>query len=137
MAAPEGNKNAEVWTIEKSKEFLEKVLKYVEENKKCRSLSEATVECGEYEEVVQYIQNKYPDIDFKSIKRAKDICKNRLANQALDGEANTTMAIFLMKNNHGMTDRQQTDITTGGDKIQTKQPLEVIIRKPEENEEDD
>ena len=56
-----------------------------------------------------------------SIKKAKDICKNRLAAQALDGEANPTMAIFLMKNNHGMTDKvQNTNVNAN---IETDRPL--------------
>ena len=52
--------------------------------------------------------------DFKSIKKAKDIVKTRLVNQGLDGDANPTMAIFILKNNHNMTDKQQTDVTTNG-----------------------
>lgn len=104
-----GNKNAEKWTIEEAETFCDSVLQYIKDNKKCRSLSEACVECGEYEDLVHYLCKKY-DTVFRSIKIAKDIVKNRLASQGLDGDANATMAIFLLKNNHNMTDKQQTEI---------------------------
>lgn len=109
MAGSIGNTNNLIWTIEKSNDFFDEILDYVKTNKKCRSLSEACVEVGEYEELISYIQNKYPKIEFKSIKKAKDIVKNRLVNQGLDGDANATMAIFILKNNHSFTDKQQIE----------------------------
>ena len=125
MAAPNGNKYNEVWNIETAEQFCDDVLQYVLENKKCRSLSEACTELGEYEELLSYLHNKF-DKDFKSIKKAKDIVKTRLANQALDGIANPTMAIFLLKNNHNMTDRQQTDITTNGKDVSTAPIIKFV-----------
>ena len=115
----EGNKNAEKWNFERTEKFFDDILKYVQDNPKCRSLSDACVEVGEYEELISYLLNKYPDTVFKSIKRAKDIVKNRLVNQGLDGDANPTMAIFILKNNHNMTDKQQTDVTTNGKDLQS------------------
>lgn len=133
MAAPKGNDYNLKWTIEEANNFFNKVLDYVKENKKCRSLSEAVVELDEYEDVINYIIRKFPQEDFRAIKVARDIVKNRLASQGLDGDANPTMAIFLLKNNHGMTDRQQTDITTNGKEI--NDTLKVEIVKPD-NESD-
>lgn len=106
--APKGNKNNEVWTLEIAEKFCDDVLQYVKTNKKCRSLSEACCELGEYEELLSYFHTKF-NIDFKSIKRAKEIVKTRLMNQGLDGDANPTMAIFILKNNHNMTDKIQTE----------------------------
>lgn len=106
--APKGNKNNEVWTLQIAEKFCDDVLKYIKDNKKCRSLSEACCELGEYEELLSYFNTKF-GIDFKSIKRAKEIVKTRLVNQGLDGEANPTMAIFILKNNHNMTDKIQTE----------------------------
>ena len=126
MPAPIGNKYNEIWDIETTEKFFNDVVSYVEDNKKCRSLSEACVELGQYEELISYLQNKFKDKDFKSIKRAKDIVKNRLANQGLDGEANATMAIFLLKNNHGMTDKQQTDVTTNGKDLNTAPIIKFV-----------
>lgn len=121
-----GNNNAEKWDLQLTEMFFDDILKYVKDNPKCRSLAEAAVEVGEYEELVQYLINKFPDTVFKSIKKAKDIVKNRLVNQGLDGDANPTMAIFILKNNHGMSDKQQTDITTGGDKLNSSIKVEII-----------
>lgn len=126
MGAPKGNKYNEVWDLESTKTFFDDILQYVKENKKCRSIAEACVELGEYEELVSYLTNKFSDKDFKSIKSAKDIVKTRLVNQGLDGDANPTMAIFILKNNHQMTDKQQTDITTNGKDVNTAPVIKFV-----------
>jgi hypothetical protein len=117
MAAPKGNKHNEKWTYEESIDFLQRVSDYVVEHKECRSLSEAAVECDGYEELISYVINKH-SIDFKPIKKAKDIVKNRLVKQGLEGDVNNSMAIFILKNNHGMTDK-----TENTHNIKTEQPL--------------
>ena len=122
----EGNKNAEKWDLVKTEMFFDDILKYVQSNPKCRSLSDACVEVGEYEDLMNYLINKFPDTVFRSIKKAKDIVKNRLMNQGLDGDANPTMAIFILKNNHNMTDKQQTDVTTNGKDLNTAPIIKFI-----------
>lgn len=124
--APEGNTNAEKWDLITTEMFFDDILKHVQTNPKCRSLSEAAIEVGEYEELIPYLTNKYKSVVFKSIKRAKDIVKNRLVQQGLDGDANSTMAIFILKNNHNMTDKQQTDVTTNGKDINTNPVIQFI-----------
>lgn len=126
MSAPKGNKYNEVWDLETAKQFFDDILKYIQDNKKCRSIAEACVELGEYEELVSYLINKFPQQDFKPIKSAKDIVKTRLVNQGLDGDANPTMAIFILKNNHQMTDKQQTDITTNGKDVNTSPIIKFV-----------
>jgi len=126
MSAHKGNKYNEIWDLESTKQFFKDVVEYIETEKKCRSISEAVVELGQYEELVSYLINKFPQEDFKSIKRAKDIVKNRLVKQGLDGDANSTMAIFILKNNHNMTDRQQTDITTNGKDVNTSPIIKFV-----------
>lgn len=134
MSAPKGNKYNEVWDLESAKTFFDDILQYVNEHKKCRSIAEACVELGEYEDLVSYLIKKFPEEDFRPIKSAKDIVKTRLVNQGLDGEANPTMAIFILKNNHNMTDRQQTDITTNGKDVNNPTTLKVEISKPLEDD---
>lgn len=131
MAAPKENKYNEIWNIETAEQFCSDVLEYIQSNKKCRSLSEACVELGQYEELISYLSNKF-NKDFKSIKRAKDIVKNRLVSQGLDGDANPTMAIFILKNNHNMTDKQQTDITTNGKDVSTTPIIKFV--EPEDGD---
>jgi len=118
-----GNTNAEVWTLDKATEFCDSVLDFVIDNPKSRSLSEACTELGYYEELISYLSNKF-NTEFKSIKRAKDIVKNRLVSQGLDGEANSTMAIFILKNNHNMKDRHDV---TSGEKPMT-QSIPVVLQ---------
>ena len=130
MAAPKENTNAEKWTLEAEK-FCNSVLAYIEQNKKCRSLSEACTELGQYEDLINYLSNKF-DVVFRPIKRAKDIVKNRLVSQGLDGDANPTMAIFILKNNHNMTDKQQTDITTNGKDVSTTPIIKFV--EPEDGD---
>jgi len=124
--APDGNTNAEKWDLLTTEMLFDDVLKYIQKTPKCRSLSEAIVEVGEYEELISYLLNKYPNVVFKSIKKAKDIVKNRLVQQGLDGDANATMAIFILKNNHNFTDKQQTDVTTNGKEISNNPIIQFI-----------
>lgn len=55
----------------------------------------------------------------RAIKRLKDFQKDKLINDGLYGgrEVNSTMAIFLLKVNHGMVEKSQTDITTQGERL--------------------
>jgi len=133
MAAALGNKYNEIWDIETAEQFCNDVLEYIQTHKKCRSLAEACVELGQYEELLSYLHNKF-DKDFKPIKKAKDIVKTRLVNQGLDGDANPTMAIFILKNNHNMTDKQQTDVTTNGKDVNTSPIINFIDTDKEETE---
>lgn len=105
-----GNKHNQVWGAEKANAFILDVFNYALDNEKCRSMAKACSECGGYEELISYFkkQTYAEDIDFKSIKACKEIFKGRLMEQGLDGDANATMAIFILKNNHGMSDKIET-----------------------------
>ena len=113
MAAPKGNKNAEKWTLEESKKLLNDVYNYVHDNDDCCSISEACANLGWYEELFVYIQNKHESIDFKPIKKAKEIVKQRLIKKGLNNEHNATMSIFILKNNHGMDDKTKVEHSGG------------------------
>lgn len=120
-----GNTNAEKWTLEEAMSFCDEVLSILEKDKKIRTLGGACVRAGGYEELVSYFEHKF-DTVFKSIKRAKEIVKERLIEQGLDGDANPTMAIFILKNNHDMKDRY--DHTSDNKPLSNK--VEVEITKP-------
>lgn len=107
--APEGNTNAEVWTEELAAQYGNKVLNLIESDLKCRSIETACVKAGGYETLFDYLSNKYP-IVFEPIKqKVKAIAKSRLMEQGLDGDVNATMAIFILKNNHDMKDKVETE----------------------------
>jgi len=59
---------------------------------------------------------KYPSF-FGAVKRLKQSQADNLQNKGLRNEFNPTMCIFLLKNNHGFTDRQNIDITSKGKSI--------------------
>jgi hypothetical protein len=101
-----GNKNAEKWSLSTAKKFCEDVLQIIIADDKCRSMSTACSKLGGYESQINYLEHKFK-IEFEPIKKAKDLIKSRLIEQGLDNTANTAMAIFILKNNHDMTDKQE------------------------------
>lgn len=105
-----GNTNSLVWTKEKALEYIKQVFDFVEHNEQCRSMAKACTETGHYETLLYYLQEKFElsNVDFEPIKACKDIIKARLMEQALNNDANATMAIFILKNNHGMADKVET-----------------------------
>ncbi len=60
----------------------------------------------------------------RAIKRLKDFQKDKLINDGLYGgrEVNSTMAIFLLKVNHGMVETNRSDITTK----EVKPPVPIL-----------
>lgn len=102
-----GNSLSAVWTKEKAMEFLENVYLNVLEDENCRSLAKACSLAGGYETLIYYLQEKFDlkNSEFEPITACKEIIKQRLIEQGLDGDANATMAIFVLKNNHGMSDK--------------------------------
>jgi len=121
MAAPRGNKNAEIWTIEETVLYFESVLTYVLDNDDCVSIQEAACNTGQYEEIISYLQNKH-NIDFNAIKKAKSTIEQRIYKNALNNKYNPTMAIFGLKNNHGWKDKQEIEQTNIN-------PISVVIER--------
>ena len=109
MAGSKGNTNAEKWTLDESQKFIDSVYKYVRDNKDCSSLTEALTELGQYDSLLIYLEGKFNQIVFESIKKAKDIIKQRIIKKGLKNEYNATMSIFILKNNHDMKDRSEID----------------------------
>lgn len=107
--APKGNKNNERWNKEESQKFINMVYDYVKKHKDCCSIEEACCELGEYEKVLNYIENKGLDIDFNPIRRSNALIKSRIIKQSLNNKYNATTAIFVLKNNHDMKDKQEVD----------------------------
>ena len=105
--APKENNNAEKWSLEDANIFCNSVLDILENNKSIRTLGGACLEAGKYESLINYLSDKF-NIEFESIKKAKEIVKSRLIEQGLDNEVSTAMAIFILKNNHDMKDRVDT-----------------------------
>lgn len=120
MAAPKGNKNREHWTYEEAEKLCNAVYEYILENEKCRSISTACAAIGYYETLFDYLEKKF-NVEFESLKKSRELVKSRLIEQGLDGKANATMAIFILKNNHNMADKvdSKNDHTTNGKELDT------------------
>lgn len=54
---------------------------------------------------------------FDTIKRAKTICEQHAEEGAMMGELNPAMCIFSLKNNYNWRDKNETDVTSGGNPI--------------------
>lgn len=117
-----GNTNAETWTLEQAEDFCSEVYNILLDNKSIRTLGGACLKAGGYETLIYYLQQKF-NTEFESIKKAKEIVKERLIEQGLDGDANPTMAIFILKNNHDMKDR--VDHTTDNKAIKNNDSIKV------------
>lgn len=107
MPAPKGNTNAEKWTLEESQKFIDSVYEYVKGNEDCCSIEEACTELGWYEKLLTYIDTKFKNVVFNAIKKSKALIKQRILKQGLNNKYNPTMAIFVLKNNHDMKDKQE------------------------------
>lgn len=105
-----GNKSAQVWNVENANAFIKKIHAYVVANDDCRSMATACANNDSYETVINYLKTLpfANDIDFKPINKCYEVFKSRLMEQGLSGTANPTMAIFILKNNHGMADKVET-----------------------------
>jgi hypothetical protein len=110
MAGKIGNKNAEIWTRDEAQKFINSIYTYVEDDVKCTSLEKACCELGQYESLLGYLEHKYIEMDLVPIKKAMALIKERLIENGLTNKYNPTMCIFILKNNHGMKDKNELDI---------------------------
>lgn len=109
MGAPDGNKNAEIWTIEKATELFDTAL---EMSKKAEYdfIGEIARDLDVSRNIFEYLANKYP-----SLKDVNDrLLSNLEANcfmHSKNGKIREATAIVNLKSNYGWTDRQQLGVT--------------------------
>jgi hypothetical protein len=72
-----------------------------------------------------------------TIKRAWEFIEMSLENGMLDGSINPTAGIFNAKNNFNWRDKNETDITSGGDKIKGMFEVNIIKGKKTDGENKD
>ena len=117
------NKNAEKWDEDEALQLGNNILSWIREK------GGARIFLSQY----LYIENDYPaniisslskkfDSFSELIKKAKKIQETKLRLGGL-GKANTAMAVFCLKNNHGYKDRQ--DITTDNEKLDVSPPSSI------------
>lgn len=119
MAAPKGNKFAEKWTEETVMPFLNKIEDRAS-SPACYYITQVLVEVGLYKDIWAEWKRKFNENKevYRSIKRIDSIFEAKLVRGALDGTHNPSVSIFLMKNNHGMTDKQETTLKGDSNPVQ-------------------
>ena len=105
--APEGNKNAEVWTIEEATELLGKALE-LSEGIEYDFIGEIAKELKTYHQIFEYLIKKFPELKEIYIKVLNNLEANCFSN-AKKGNIKEATAIVNLKSNHKWTDRQQVE----------------------------
>jgi hypothetical protein len=72
-------------------------------------------------------EQKYPDF-LHALDEIRTEQLERLINNGLNGDYNSTIAKLMLSSNHGMREKSETDVTSGGDKI-TFGIAEAIAKK--------
>lgn len=128
MAAEKNNKYAEKITLEDAIALAE--LAYSKISDKCYFLSHLADECDTYRDKFGYILEKFNDNEqvFRTIKKIYNKCESIVMQKTADGDITPSLGIFVLKAYHGLmeTSRQQTDITTQGDKVSGITPMQFF-----------
>lgn len=120
--------------------YIESVSEYLAECVDTYTNGKLKVKIPTIEEFATYIdvnkttlyewQKDHPQFS-NAIERIKTEQQTRLINSGLSNEYNSTIAKLMLSSNHGMREKSDTDITTGGERLS---PLLVkIIGKDEDN----
>ncbi len=124
MAAPEGNKNAEKWTLKESTKFLERAI-VLSEDKKYDFIGEVARHQKSYIEIYEYLVDKFEQLR-PLLKRLKRNCEANCFSNAKASKIVPSIAIMNLKSNHGWTDR--VDNTTKGEKISTGEKVKIVFK---------
>jgi thymidine kinase len=119
-----GNKNAEKWTEKAAIDLGNELIDWLCE-KPVNYLYEEflVIVKGLHPCTISYLGKKFESFS-KLIKRAEKIQEIKICKYTDNKRINTTMGIFMLKNKHGFTDRQ--DVTTGGEKLDRKIEIEIL-----------
>lgn len=101
-----------------SQEIQDKTVAYLEERKRIGKVPTAaglSLELGVNKSTL-YEWAKHHDVFSNTLNDINALQEKILVEGALDNKLNATIA-KLMLANHGYSDKQQTDITSGGDKL--------------------
>lgn len=125
MAAPEGNTNAEQWTLEKAQALFDQAKAYSIADD-YDFVGEIAKKCGAYIDIFTYLVKKFPELksDWKQIKRN---CESNCFSNAKKGTINPSVAIMNLKANYNWSDR--TDVTSKGKKVEVPSAATTIVFK--------
>lgn len=103
-------------TVEELQNKIEEYFKICKENKTRPFITEMALYLDTSRETLREYKERPEYVD--SIKKALARCEMELERNLIEGKVNPTGTIFNLKNNYGWRDKVETDITTGGEKLQ-------------------
>lgn len=110
----QGNKNAEVWDVEKTLEVINTVNHELMQDSNEYTLSGALLAVGMYADWWSDMKHKHADEEsvLRAIKRTESFIEKRIVNNTMTGDAKSaTFSIFLLKNKFGYVDKQENENT--------------------------
>lgn len=115
-----GNKNAEIWSEEKSNELFDKAIAIANEYDDSTDtyrfdfIGEVARELGLYKEVFTNLKKRFPSLEDKHRAMVSTLEANCYYNTKRN-KINTAVGIINLKSNHGWTDR--ADVTSKGETV--------------------
>lgn len=80
-------------------------------------------------------EKQFPDFS-DALEKIRIEQQERLINMGLSGQYNSTIAKLILSSNHGMREKTETDVTTGGQPIPIYGGYSTTISRHESNSED-
>lgn len=121
--APKGNRNAEKWSYEDAEMTINEAYK-LSLKPKYDFIGEVARDMGLYRDLFVYLSDKFPELK-STYKMTLNNLEANCFSHIKENKINTAAGIINLKSNHGWTDRQQTDHTSKGEKINIT-PIEFI-----------
>ena len=106
---PKENKNAEKWTLKEATKLFDSCLETAKDKDlDCNDfIGEVAQENNSYLTQLDYLKEKFPELE-KTYKAIKNYCEANCFRNGKKGEIVPSLAIMILKSNHGWTDRAET-----------------------------
>jgi hypothetical protein len=105
----QGNKNAEKWTPDEARAFMDSALE-LSKDRSYDFIGEIARDMDSYKEIFGYLSDKFPEL--QSIhNHLISNCEANCFYNSKKGNIKEATAIVNLKSNHGWTDRQQLGVT--------------------------
>lgn len=98
--------DADKFTVQQARKLAEQALD--ECNKETYLLSTIADKCGVYRHLFEYLLDKYKDdeVVHKTLNRLYNKCESIITEKMANGEIAQGLGIFLLKNVHGLIDKE-------------------------------
>ena len=122
VGAPDGNNNAEVWTIQQATMLFDNALK-MSVDKEYDFIGEIARDLNTYREIFVYLVDKFPTLKHTHNRILSNLEANCFSHTK-KGTINTAVGIINLKSNYKWTDR--VDTTTKDKEINTNPVIQFI-----------